>query len=163
MGVSGAGKSTVGARLAAALDVDYADGDDFHPAANIEKMTAGIALTTDDRAPWLDAIATWLADHRKPGGVVSCSALERGYRDRLRKAVARAFFVHLDADRDELDRRMSARRGHFMPTALLDSQLDALQPLAADENGVTVDATRAPGELVRTVIAVVRDPKAAGR
>lgn len=154
MGVSASGKSTVGPRLAAALGIDYADGDDFHPAANIEKMAAGVALSTADRIPWLDAVADWLAAHRLSGGVVACSALERGYRDRLR-AAAPAFFVHLDVTRAELERRIRARGGHFMPATLLDSQLDTLRPLAADERGVTVDATRPPAELVRTVIAAL--------
>lgn len=155
MGVSGCGKSTVGALLAETLRVEYAEGDDFHPASNIEKMVAGMPLTDADRAPWLDIVAIWLGQRRERGGVVSCSALKRGYRDRLRAAAPETFFVHLSASRAELARRMQTRRGHFMPAALLDSQLAALQPLATDEFGVTVDATEDPAELVGAAIAAL--------
>ncbi|MFE7797475.1 gluconokinase [Nocardia sp. NPDC057440] len=149
MGVSGCGKSTVGRLLAEALHVEYAEGDDFHPAENIAKMAAGVPLTDADRAPWLDIVAGWLGQRAGHGGVVSCSALKRSYRDRLRVAAPDAFFVHLAASRDELARRMAARRDHFMPSSLLDSQLAALEQLYADERGITVDATRAPAESVR--------------
>ncbi|MEU4344310.1 gluconokinase [Nocardia sp. NPDC023852] len=155
MGVSGSGKSTVGARLADVLGVEYAEGDDFHPAANVAKMAAGTPLDDADRAPWLDAVAAWLAEHTEQGGVVSCSALKRGYRDQLRAGVFEAFFVHLAAPRTELARRMTGRRGHFMPPSLLDSQLAALEPLAADENGVTIDATRTPEDLVTDAVAAL--------
>ncbi|RJO73825.1 gluconokinase [Nocardia panacis] len=148
MGVSGSGKSTVGALLAARLGVDYAEGDEFHPPANVAKMSAGIPLTDADRTPWLDLIATWLTAHRERGGVVSCSALKRSYRDRLRAAAPEAFFLHLAADRAELMARMTGRAGHFMPASLLDSQLAALEPLTVEEKGTTLDATRAPAELV---------------
>ncbi|WP_433755303.1 gluconokinase [Nocardia sp. CA-135398] len=153
MGVSGCGKSTVGALLAQTLQVEYAEGDDFHPATNIEKMAAGVPLTDADRAPWLDIVAAWLGERRERGGVVSCSALKRSYRDRLRAAAPEAYFVHLSASRAELARRMQTRRGHFMPATLLDSQLAALQPLASDEFGITVDATKDPAELVREAVA----------
>ncbi|MEU7632131.1 gluconokinase [Nocardia sp. NPDC049220] len=155
MGVSGSGKSTVGARLAAALDVEYAEGDDFHPAANIAKMTAGTPLDDADRAPWLDAVAAWLAQHADRGGVVSCSALKRIYRDRLRTSAPETFFLHLAAPKDELARRMTGRRGHFMPSSLLDSQLAALEPLAADEIGRTADASLAPDDLVTATMAAL--------
>ncbi|MET8877241.1 gluconokinase [Nocardia sp. NPDC004604] len=154
MGVSGCGKSTVGVLLADTLHIEYAEGDDFHPAANIAKMTAGVPLTDSDRAPWLDIVAAWLGERQERGGVVSCSALARSYRDRLRAAAPGAFFVHLAASRAELARRMAERRGHFMPSTLLDSQLAALQPLACDELGVTVDATKDPAELVREAVTV---------
>ncbi|WP_327098009.1 gluconokinase [Nocardia vinacea] len=153
MGVSGCGKSTVGALLAETLQVEYAEGDDFHPASNIEKMAAGVPLTDADRLPWLDIVAAWLGERRERGGVVSCSALKRDYRDRLRAAAPETFFVHLSASRAELARRMETRRGHFMPATLLDSQLAALQPLATDEFGITVDATEDPAELVREAVA----------
>jgi gluconokinase len=152
MGVSGCGKSTVGALLAETLHVEFAEGDGFHPAANIAKMAAGTPLTDADRAPWLDIVADWLGERQERGGVVSCSALMRSYRDRLRAAAPGAFFVHLAASRAELARRMDERRGHFMPSTLLDSQLAALQPLASDEFGVTVDATKEPAELVREAV-----------
>lgn len=148
MGVSGAGKSTVGERLAAALGAEYADGDDFHPPANVAKMAAGVPLDDADRWPWLDAVAAWLAQPGDPrhsravrGGVVSCSALTRRYRDRLRAEVPALFFIELDVSREELMRRLTTRSGHFMRARLLDSQLSTLQPLATDEPGVRIDAT----------------------
>ncbi|MCP2288624.1 gluconokinase [Nocardia amikacinitolerans] len=155
MGVSGSGKSTVGDRLARALRVEFAEGDDFHPPANLAKMTAGEPLTDADRAPWLDRVAAWLAEQSGRGGVVSCSALKRGYRDRLRAAAPDVLFLHLTATREELARRMSTRRDHFMPPSLLDSQLAALEPLGTDERGIVVDATRPPADLVRETIAVL--------
>ncbi|MBH0776489.1 gluconokinase [Nocardia sp. NEAU-351] len=154
MGVSGSGKSTVGALLAQALDVPFAEGDALHPAANIAKMSAGVALTDADRAPWLDRVATWLGQHLD-GGVITCSALKRAYRDRLRVAAPSVLFAHPQTDRVELARRTAARRDHFMPPALLDSQLATLEPLATDEHGVTVDATAAPERIVEQLLAAM--------
>lgn len=139
--------------MADALGVEYAEGDDFHPEENVAKMAAGVPLTDTDRAPWLDIIARWLADRGARGGVVSCSALKRSYRDRLRVAAPEVFFAHLDARYEELVRRLESRRGHFMPLALLDSQLATLEPLDTDEWGITLDATRAPADLVRKTVA----------
>lgn len=155
MGVSGSGKTTVGTRLADALGVAYTEGDDFHPPANIAKMAAGTPLDDADRAPWLDALAAALAERSDRGAVVTCSALKRVYRDRLRATVPEAFFLHLDVPREELERRITNRRGHFLPPSLLDSQLATLEPLDPDEKGVTVDATRTPQELVRAVVAML--------
>ncbi|MEB3981620.1 gluconokinase [Mycobacterium sp. 663a-19] len=138
MGVSGSGKSTVGCALAQRLRVPYLDADTLHPAANIAKMTAGEPLNDDDRYPWLDKVGEWLAGH-PAGGVVSCSALKRDYRDRLRARCPRVDFLHLNGSPELINRRMSARTGHFMPPALLSSQFDILEPLGADERGVTVD------------------------
>jgi gluconokinase len=139
MGVSGCGKSTVGTALAEALRVPYADADDFHPAANVAKMAAGTPLDDEDRWPWLDRVAAWLGDHRDSGGVVSCSALKRAYRDLLTADASEAVFVHLHADRDVLTERLARRPGHFMPATLIDSQLDTLEPLEADERGFVLD------------------------
>ncbi|WP_436838383.1 gluconokinase [Nocardia xishanensis] len=155
MGVSGAGKSTIGGRLAHALGVPFAEGDDFHPPANVAKMRAGEPLTDADRVPWLDSIAAWLGERAAWGGVVSCSALKRDYRDRLRATATDVLFLHLTTSREELARRMSTRRDHFMPASLLDSQLDTLEPLGSDERGIVVDATRAPADLVRETMAVL--------
>lgn len=155
MGVSGSGKTTVGARLAEVLGVEYAEGDDFHPPANIAKMSAGTPLDDADRAPWLDALAAWAAARSGRGAVVTCSALKRAYRDRLRGCAPGVFFLHLDAPRAELERRVAGRRGHFMPPSLLDSQLATLERLDADERGSTVDATRPPEDVVRAAVAAL--------
>ena len=138
MGVSGSGKSTVASALAQRLRVPFVDADTLHPRANIAKMTAGEPLNDTDRYPWLKRVGEWLAAHRA-GGVVSCSALKRKYRDRLRAHCPRVEFLHLSGSPELINRRMSARTGHFMPPALLRSQFDALEPLGADEAGVTVD------------------------
>lgn len=147
MGVAGTGKTTVGPLLAARLGVPYAEGDDFHPPASIAKMSAGTPLTDEDRGPWLDAIGAWAQGRSGLGGVVSCSALKRAYRDRLRAAAPGVVFVHLTGDRSLIEDRMSQRQGHFMPTALLDSQFATLQPLGQDEAGVAVDVTGRPEEI----------------
>lgn len=139
MGVSGSGKSTVGAALAQRLRVPFADADDFHPAANIAKMTAGQALDDDDRGPWLTAIGEWLAEHQGSGGVMSCSALKRRYRDQLRGHLHDLEFVHLHGTRQVIAQRQASRPGHFMPASLLTSQFAILEPLEADEQGVVID------------------------
>ncbi|MFI7342534.1 gluconokinase [Streptomyces sp. NPDC050085] len=147
MGVAGTGKTTIGPLLAERLGVPYAEGDDFHPAANIAKMSTGTPLTDEDRWPWLDAIGEWAHGRAGLGGVVSSSALKRVYRDRLRAAAPGLVFVHLTGSRALIEDRMSHREGHFMPTALLDSQFATLQPLAADEAGVDVDVAGSPEEI----------------
>jgi len=139
MGVSGSGKSTVGAALAQRLGVPFVDADSLHPPANIAKMAAGEPLDDEDRHPWLERVGEWLADHRG-GGVVSCSALKRGYRDQLRAHCPQVRFLHLSGSAEVIGRRLAVRAGHFMPAALLRSQLGTLEPLGADEAGVTVDA-----------------------
>jgi gluconokinase len=138
MGVSGTGKSTVGELLAEHLGVAYAEADDFHPAANIAKMSAGHPLDDTDRAPWLDAIADWIVARGDRGGVVSCSALRRRYRDRLRAGTPELFFLHLDGPAELIASRLGARTRHFMPSGLLSSQFEALEPLEPDEIGAVV-------------------------
>ena len=138
MGVSGSGKSTVGAALAQRLRVPFVDSDSLHPPANIAKMAARQPLTDDDRYPWLEKVGEWLAA-LPDGGVVSCSALKRKYRDRLRAHCPRVEFLHLAGSPELIGGRIAARAGHFMPAELLRSQFDALEPLGADEAGVTVD------------------------
>lgn len=147
MGVAGTGKTTIGPLLAARLGVPYAEGDDFHPQANIDKMSAGTPLEDADRWPWLDAIGRWAHGRAGLGGVVSSSALKRSYRDRLRAEAPGVVFVHLTGSRELIESRMSQRHGHFMPTALLDSQFATLQPLQADEAGVAVDVSGSPEEI----------------
>lgn len=139
MGVSGSGKSTVGAALARRMRVPFVDADTLHPAANVAKMAAGHPLDDDDRSPWLDKVGEWLAAHRD-GGVVSCSALKRKYRDRLRAHCPGVEFLHLSGSAELIAGRLAARTDHFMPAALLRSQLDTLEALGPDEAGMTVDA-----------------------
>jgi carbohydrate kinase (thermoresistant glucokinase family) len=147
MGVSGSGKSTVGAALAQRLGVPFVDADTLHTPANIAKMTAGEPLSDDDRYPWLESVGDWLAGHRD-GGVASCSALKRKYRDQLRVHCPRAQFLHLSGSPELIGRRLAARTGHFMPAALLRSQFEVLEPLGGDEAGVTMDV----GQGVETIL-----------
>jgi gluconokinase len=151
MGVSGSGKSTVGAALAQRLEVPFADADDFHPPANIAKMKAGIPLDDDDRYPWLDAIGRWLAEHCRDGGVMSCSALKRKYRDQLRSHCPRTEFVHLSGSPEVIAARQASRPGHFMPASLMASQFTTLEPLAPDERGVTLDVSHDIDSIVESV------------
>ncbi len=151
MGVSGAGKSTVARRLADALGWDFAEGDQLHPATNVAKMAAGQPLTDADRRPWLRQVAHWIdaeieADR---SGVISCSALKRAYRDVLRRP--QVLFVYLSVPRAELERRLTSRPRHYMPATLLASQLAALEPPAADEAAIVVDATGGPARTVALI------------
>lgn len=140
MGVAGSGKTTVATLLTERLGWPYAEADEFHPAANIEKMSAGTPLTDEDRRPWLEAIRDWLTAQTRAGisSIVTCSALKASYRDVLRAAEGQINIVHLTADPTLLAERMTARTGHFMPPALLPSQLSTLQPLADGEDGITI-------------------------
>lgn len=149
MGVSGCGKSSVGRGVAAALGVDFVEGDELHPPANVAKMAAGTPLTDADRAGWLAAIGERLARARAEGCglVVSCSALKRSYRDGLRAACPGLRFVHLHGSADLLRARMQARSNHYMPASLLDSQLATLEPPGPDEDAVTLDVAP-PGSVV---------------
>jgi len=152
MGVSGSGKSTVGAALAQRLRVPFADADDFHPPANIAKMTAGEALDDTDRHPWLEAIGEWLVAHQESGGVMSCSALKRKYRDQLRGHAPGVEFLHLHGSREVIARRQASRPGHFMPASLLDSQFATLEPLAPDEHGQVVDVDQSIDAIVQAYV-----------
>ncbi|MGV3712663.1 gluconokinase [Pseudolysinimonas sp.] len=148
MGVSGTGKSTVGAALAEALGLPFVEGDDLHPAANRAKMASGIPLTDADRMPWLDAIA---AELDRPV-VVACSALRRAYRDRLRAAAPDLALVFLHGTPELLAARVEGREGHFMPTSLLRSQLDTLEEPSPDEGPIPVDVALRPDEIVDLVV-----------
>lgn len=152
MGVSGSGKSTVGSALAHRLRLPFVDADALHPQANIAKMSAGEPLNDDDRYPWLEKVGEWLAGHAN-GGVVSCSALKRTYRDQLRAHCPGVEFLHLSGSPELIGSRIASRPGHFMPAALLRSQFDALQPLGADELGVTVDCGPDADTIVETFLA----------
>lgn len=153
MGVSGCGKSSVGAALAAALGVRFLEGDHYHPPANVARMRAGVALTDEDRAAWLDRLAAEIGAAAAAGAglVLSCSALKRRYRDRLRAADPALRFAHVHGERALLAQRMQERSGHFMPLSLLDSQLATLEPLQGDEAGIVLDARRPPQELAADI------------
>ena len=159
MGVSGVGKSTIAQRLAADLDLELAEGDDFHPRANIEKMSSGRPLTDEDRWPWLEALAAWTDGRRTSGRdtVLTCSALKRAYRDVLRRGAPDTFFVCLLGDESLLRDRME-NRDHFMPASLLTSQIDTLEPLDDDETGVSVDVGLAVDDIVARVEAALGSP-----
>ena len=159
MGVSGSGKSTVGSALAQRLRVPFVDADTLHTPANIAKMTAGEPLDDTDRYPWLQKVGEWLADHRG-GGVVSCSALKRRYRDQLRVYCPRVEFLHLSGTPELINQRMSARTGHFMPPSLLRSQFETLEPLGTDEHGFTVDIGHDVDTIIDTFLTGRKDLKA---
>jgi len=154
MGVSGAGKSTVGARLAKALHSIYLEGDSFHPPQNVTKMHAGTPLTDDDRLPWLKAIAARIDEARKSGEslVVTCSALKRSYRDILADDHCDVGFVFLKGPRPLIAQRLEHRKGHFMPPQLLDSQFAALQEPTADEPSIIVPIDAAPDDIVDSIV-----------
>jgi len=146
MGVSAAGKSSVASALSSRLGAPWVDADDLHPATNVAKMAAGIPLGDEDRWPWLDAVGARLVERENT--VVACSALKRVYRDRLRVARADTIFVHLTAERAVLASIGAARYDHFMPPALLESQLSTLEPLEPDERGVVIDVESPLTEVV---------------
>ena len=153
MGVSGSGKSLIGALLARALDIEFVDGDALHSPENVARMSAGIPLTDEDRQAWLAAIAARLdAARADPGLVVSCSALKRRYRDVLRAGRADVQFVYLDGLRALLEQRLADRRGHFMPSSLLDSQLAILEPPDPDEHAWTCDIREPPEAIVAGLV-----------
>ena len=142
MGVSGCGKSSIGLKISDALGLQFVEGDQLHPASNVEKMSKGIPLTDDDRMPWLDLIGQTMKASldRGQGVIVSCSALRRAYRDRLRNAVnGNLFFVYLSGSKELLMKRMGERKGHFMPPSLLESQLATLEVPTGEPGVVTVD------------------------
>jgi carbohydrate kinase (thermoresistant glucokinase family) len=154
-GVSGSGKSTVGALLARGLHWRFADGDDFHSKASIAKMTAGIPLTDEDRQPWLQAMGDWMDTQIAAGRscVLACSALKRAYRDRLLAGRPSVLMIFLDVDKNVLAERLAARHGHFFHEQLLQSQLDALEPPAPDERVRVVREAEAPLQTAAKIAA----------
>jgi carbohydrate kinase (thermoresistant glucokinase family) len=154
MGVSGSGKSTVGAALAERLGWKFIDGDALHPPVNVAKMHAGQPLDDRDREPWLDAIAaqidSWI-EHRTPG-IIACSALKRRYRDRIIGDRVGVRLIYLDGSREVIAKRLAMRRGHFMPTSLLDSQFATLEPPGADENAIVVGIDRPVNAIVDAIV-----------
>jgi gluconokinase len=160
MGVSGVGKTTVAKGLATVLGWDFAEGDEFHPEANVAKMSAGQPLTDDDRWPWLRSVGAWMSGEIASGrsAVVTCSALRRAYRDVLREGRPEVVFCHLAADPDLIGDRISSRTDHYMPAALLPSQLATVEPLEPDEPGVVVSADGDPPDVIARALAALHLP-----
>ena len=157
MGVAGTGKTTVAERLAGILGLPMAEGDDFHPGSNRDKMSAGIPLVDDDRWPWLELLAAKLREWDKEGGaVLACSALKRAYRDVLRTGAPAARFLHLTGPAEVLAERMGDREGHFMPGSLLRSQLDTLEAIEPDEDALVLDVRADPDALVDAAVDWLR-------
>ncbi len=157
MGVSGCGKSSVGQRLAAALEIPFLEGDALHTPASIAKMAAGTPLADEDRAGWLHAIALRIAEAQRAGRglVVSCSALKRSYRDVLREGDPQLRLVFLHGARAVLAGRMAARTGHYMPASLLDSQLATLEPPGPDERALPFDVTQSVDAIVAQILSTL--------
>ena len=157
MGVSGSGKSTVGAAIAQRLRVPFEDADDLHPSANIAKMSRGEPLDDSDRYPWLELVGEWLAVH-EDGGVMGCSALKRKYRDQIRGLAPTAQFLLLEGSPEVIAARQAARPGHFMPPSLLASQFATLEPLAPDEDGIVLSVDQSVDAIVQGYVdAMSRD------
>jgi gluconokinase len=158
MGVSGCGKSTIGALLAEQLGWPFEDGDSFHPPANVAKMRAGTPLTDDDRWPWLAALAARIAQARGSyaGVVIACSALKRAYRDALRDGHGDLRFIHLTGDPSLIMARQAARQGHYMPASLIASQFAALEPPETEADVIDLDVDPEPTEIVRKAVAALR-------
>jgi carbohydrate kinase (thermoresistant glucokinase family) len=154
MGVSGSGKSTVGAELSRALGWPFRDADSFHPAANVEKMSHGVSLTDEDRAPWLAAIAQWIDERRRLSdpGIVSCSALKRAYRRQIIDGREGVRLVYLRGDKELIAERMRARTGHFMPVSLLDNQFATLEQPRNDEAPLIVSIAPPQQQLAAAII-----------
>ena len=157
MGVTSTGKTTIGELLAERLGAPFAEGDRYHPEANIAKMSAGTPLNDEDRWPWLDAIAADIArwDAQDQSAVVTCSALKRSYRDRFRAASDGVRFVFLDGDEELIAGRMAERKHHFMPTSLLKSQLATLERPEGEPDVITVCVGRTPEQIVDDVMATL--------
>lgn len=153
-GVSGSGKSTIGTLLAERLGWQYAEADAFHPQRNIAKMAAGHPLDDADREPWLEAIGAWIDATTRAGlpAVVTCSALKRVYRDKLRKGRPNVRLIYLDADQRIVGGRLAARSGHFFPARLLDSQFHDLERPDPDEHALMVDVAATPDRIVERLI-----------
>jgi len=158
MGVSGCGKSTLAAALGKHLEMDFLEGDRFHSSANVAKMVQAIPLTDEDRWPWLHSLGTALGEQarQKGTGLAACSALKRVYRDRLRESAAVPLrFLCLTGSRDVLLARMAARKGHYMPVALLDSQLATLELPHPDEDALVIDVNASNEALLHRAVAAI--------
>jgi gluconokinase len=163
MGVAGSGKSTIAAALSKHLGWACAEADEFHPQANIAKMSQGTPLQDEDRWPWLQEIQDWMTAQARAGHstVLTCSALKQSYRQLLSEAEGRVVFIHLHGDAALLSQRMQGREGHFMPPTLLPSQLATLEPLTAaelDAGSLRLDITQAPEDLIGEILAALKLP-----
>ena len=165
MGVSGSGKTTVAALLAGRLHCAFLEGDDFHPASNVQKMHGGTPLTDADRLPWLARIAAEIDAWRKAGtsGVLTCSALKRAYRDIIVGDRPDVTLVYLKGSRELIQQRMAARHEHFMPVALLDSQFATLQEPTADEHPIVVDVGPSPAAIADEIVRGLEKRKGSAR
>jgi len=162
MGVSGAGKSTIGRALAARLGWPFQEGDDLHPPANIAKMSASVPLTDEDRAPWLAAIGAWI-DRRIAdggGGVITCSALKAAYRRTLAEGRPAVRLVYLEGSKALIAERVGARTNHFMPASLVDSQFAALEPPSPDERAITVSIDQPIADQIAGVVEALAEGRA---
>ena len=162
MGVSGVGKTTVARGIAAAMNWDMAEGDSFHPEANVQKMATGTPLDDDDRLPWLRAIGRWIDEQDGRSAVITCSALKRAYRDVLRDGRPTVRFCELDADESLIGPRIAARAGHYMPASLLPSQLATLEPLSDDEPGVVITNEGSAAQVLDRALAALGHRKEHG-
>jgi gluconokinase len=163
MGVSGAGKTTVARRVAELTGLRFAEADEFHPAANVAQMRAGIPLDDAQRWPWLRALAGWMAERHAEGvsTILACSALKRSYRDVLRQGPPEVEFVHLDGAAELIRQRLGGRVGHYMPASLLDSQRAILEPLEPDESGIVLAVAASPDDLVAAAVDRLQLPRRA--
>jgi len=164
MGVSGCGKTVVGEGLATRLGAVYVEGDRLHPPENVARMASGQPLTDENRASWLDMIGERIAaeNAKGQGAVAGCSALKRGYRDRLRQFAPGLVFVYLDIDKETARRRVASRKGHFMPASLIDSQFAILEEPGVDETAMTLDATLRPESLIDAAVAWLAPIRSSG-
>ena len=157
IGVSGCGKTTVAALLSGRCGWPFEEGDALHPQSNVDKMQAGDPLTDEDRWPWLEKVASWIEGQLDAGssGVITCSALKRSYRDILNRRGSGVVFVYLAGDKELIAARLAARREHFMPESLLESQFETLEEPQADEPAVRVDIGPSPQEIVQNIVDVL--------
>lgn len=164
MGVCGTGKSTVAAGLAERTGWPFAEGDEFHPEANVRKMSSGVPLQDEDRWPWLRTIRDWIAEQESAGRdvIVTCSALKRSYRDMLRDGNQSVWFAHITAPVEVLEERMRSRTGHYMPASLLTSQLATLEQLQDDEPGAVIEDQGPPDQVVDRLGAALPEPASPG-
>ncbi|MDO8172551.1 gluconokinase [Acetobacter tropicalis] len=158
MGVSGCGKTTVAEGLRNELGWPFQEGDALHPSANVQKMAAGIPLNDEDRWPWLEHCHAWLAqcEQNGTGGILTCSALKRSYRDVLRREGLNPLFIYLHVDQAVLAQRLQTRTGHYMPASLLPSQLQTLEPPAADEHAISVSVATPPPQTIAEILSKLK-------